>query len=436
MRTYVFKLNELGTLEEFKLDEKNYRVFISNDRQSITRTIANFINKNSEVHIHPFDLCIVNRKNNETFNIINYRDIFNDRRYINLRDIVKRSLKKNDVYYHDYNANMGNDSKKKHSIKNTLKRVGAGLAASLIISGAVSGVKSLFKKNIDKEIEIKPKPTTIEAHVSNYSFNTVMYETKIASPVLTADAVSIQNDSYVDDEEYVEHPEDFIEFVRPSLEEEITTLMEYFNVSSAEQVLNFVRVFINTMKEYDKILTEEEMIDIFYDMSQVPQDVKINEIKDTYGLTDEQVDEYAATHIGEGGTSYIDPFASSTTALNHSQYQVWINSLTKSRGMDVQDNIYLHTCYIPQFEAYKGRLYTQSLGDRSIIGYTAALDAIYLCKHYNIVMHNYAEFRSNGTTSFSNIQFTKNGNRFGHKMNPEDRLVDLTNENDKTLKLS
>lgn len=448
MRTYIFKVNNLHTLEEYRLDKNNEREYITNDRQSITANIANFINRNSEIHIHPLDISIVNKRHDQVFTIVNYRELFEDRRYINIRDIVNRAMKKNPVIIEQQHANIGNTKrKKKKSFKTFIQSAVAGISASLIVAGVSHGITSLIKN--DKVYEISTEDYKPSIKVEQFVSDT-KYQSERPT-MLSANVSYIQND-YInneiskdpkvvevitDPEEYTEHGEEFIKFVRPSLEEEISVLIEYFNVRTAQEVLDFMRVFINTMSEYDVTLTEEEMIDTFYDISQVPQDVKVQEFKDTYGLDDTQTDEVMATYVGEAGpSSYIGCFASSTTGLNHTQYQIWIDALNNSRKMEVGSNIYLHTCYIPQFEAYKGKLYTQYLGDRTVEGFNGGLDVFYLFEHYKVVMHNYSEFRSNGTTSFSNIQFNKNGNRYGHKMKAEDRIVSLKPEDEKVLKYS
>ena len=214
-------------------------------------------------------------------------------------------------------------------------------------------------------------------------------------------------------------------------------LMKYFNVDSIAEVDTFLKEFVKTMAGYGATYTLDDIVDIFFETATVPLEDKIEFVKSDKNLTDSQLDEVMATLVCEGqggGNKYVDVFAAATTALNHTQYQVWIDSIVRVRGEELGHTLYGHTCYVPQFQPYQSNVFYSFLGKRDIVGYYAALDVFYINSVYGLVMHNYTEFRGSWVDIDYKMQYVAGGNKFLHEMRPEDRIQnELTYKNNSTL---
>jgi hypothetical protein len=218
-------------------------------------------------------------------------------------------------------------------------------------------------------------------------------------------------------------------------EEKRTFLANYCNTKSLSELNNFIFAFINNMSKYGKSYTQSEMLNILYEIANLPLIDKISYVKSVYNITDTELDEIAATYGAEGfggGLRYQDVFAAATTGVNRTQFENWIYSTEMDAGIGTGENLYYVTANKCQFAAYGCDYYYSFLGDHNLVSYYATIDAIYLNHIYGIYLHDFTEFRSPETIS-TGMQYIFGGNRYIHEYDYSDRII-YTNDEQLVLK--
>lgn len=174
------------------------------------------------------------------------------------------------------------------------------------------------------------------------------------------------------------------------------TLLSYFN--NNEEALNkFIGYFLST---YGELYTQESIMDIFYDVSQIPLEEKINDILEKYNMTSEQLDLVVACAMAEAwghGKIYETSYAAASTMYNRINDVLFVddvNKAFKSTETNAGYNPYYQVILANQFEVYGNGRYKEFLNKTSEVGYRAAIDMFYL----GIPMHDYLNFLSNEYT--------------------------------------
>ena len=131
-----------------------------------------------------------------------------------------------------------------------------------------------------------------------------------------------------------------------------------------------------------------------------------------------QLDQTVAGCAAEGANHYIDLYGVANVIFNR---------ITQPYYAEKGRNPYLQFIAPKQFEVYETGSYLSYLYPKDILyerKYRLAMMAFYdmFYSNYDGIMHNYLEFRSWGTTSFSNTYFVIGGNRYGVPMNPSTRI--------------
>jgi len=209
-----------------------------------------------------------------------------------------------------------------------------------------------------------------------------------------------------------------------TLEEKEASLLKYFNMNNTSEIDNFFNFFIENMKRYEETFTKENLIKIFYIVSKMSLEEKIDFVKLQFDLTDEQIYEYTATHMAEGtghGKKYVDVFASSFTALNRAENALWQRSTENVHGKGTGDNIYYVTANKVQFSGYKNKDFYEFYGDESLLGFTAAIDAVYVGIKYNMYMHDFTCYNLPGPGESGT--FVATGNVYYREEDSKDRIV-------------
>ncbi len=179
-------------------------------------------------------------------------------------------------------------------------------------------------------------------------------------------------------------------------------------------------------------ITEEEYVNLHYmkpenldeNKSMVLQLLeKVNQEKEDYILSHycvskEQLDTVVAGVAAEGAKSYKDLYYVANTIFNRCT-----SPLYAENGL----NPYLQFIAEDQFAVYESGSYLFYLYPRNstyAMKFDTAKQAVYdmFYAGYDGVVHNYIEFRSWDTVSFSNIYIVENGNRYGNSMDESMRI--------------
>lgn len=147
---------------------------------------------------------------------------------------------------------------------------------------------------------------------------------------------------------------------------------------------------------------EQNVLEYFYHISQVPIEEKIAYILEKYRLTYEEFLFVAAVFMAEGKwESYLDVYAVTDTGKNRCKDGAYC--------IDFGSNIYSQVMGRGQFSVIRdGRVY-QFIGKTDMLAFQAVVDSLYS----SISLHNCLEFRGTSEKNFSGLQFTPRGNRFG-----------------------
>lgn len=197
-----------------------------------------------------------------------------------------------------------------------------------------------------------------------------------------------------------------------SFEEKEERVLNYTTLSKDEMTY-----FANLAIEQSTMLGDigngfasyEDVINAFYDLSNMTTEEKINIIMEREGLSYSQVDTVLAICAAEAGYSYIDGYAVGNTLVNR------VHSNTYRRYYS--SNLYDQATYPSQYVVYENGSYYQHLGDTEFLTYGAALDSI--CSEYLII--NYVGFR--GYDFDGAVQLVSGGNYYCVPVSLKDRYV-------------
>lgn len=325
------------------------------------------------------------------------------------------------------------------------------------------------KKTTDSFVVKKVIPLVLVGGISVMSLSPYQIRTKkttdhkvfdsmsqVATKVLTPEEIPTNGDLVLkvgENNSYVLTQEDFNKPIEERKEEVIAEpvieqeeikidahekekLMEYFNTDSLELVDSFLGEFVRTMREYGSEYTIDDLVNIFFEVSNIPIEEKVTYVKNAFNLDDAKIDATAATLVAEGvgfGGKYIDVYAATTTALNHLQFPIWVTSISNVRGEELGHNLYGHTCYAPQFNAYGSNNYYTFLGNHDLTGYKAVIDALYINSVYGLVLHNYCQFRGAWIDVPNGKIYEVGGNKYLDPQPSANRVMETMQKNNSTL---
>ncbi len=217
-------------------------------------------------------------------------------------------------------------------------------------------------------------------------------------------------------------------------------LKNYFSALSLDNRLTFILSETNlSYEEFESIAKSEELAlsmgytkaeyIILHVIYEAIEEAIFNELLSTLNLTYNQFYKTVQGILAEGGAySYREAFAITTVMLNRTIDTGYINSVNALYGPGAGRSIYYQAIKPGQFQVYDNGSYKKYTDIKSYPGYQAIIDCLkaFILDPSNR-MHNYKEFRSNGTTSFSNIMFTPTGNRYDIPLTPgKIRLPEFT----------
>lgn len=189
---------------------------------------------------------------------------------------------------------------------------------------------------------------------------------------------------------------------------------------SLDKVDYFVQLFLEQSEKWgalgDGFKTEEEVINMLYELSTTPLQDKIDYIMKNQNLTAQQVDIICAIGTAEAtweSNKYIDAYAVGSVFNN------------RQKSKSYPNNLYKIATSPSQFVVYQEGAYRAHLGDTNNSSYLGVIDAIYS----GVSVTDYIGFRSAGT-KIDGRQFVTNGNKY---------ILPLTEKNirfNNTIKIS
>lgn len=436
----------------YTYDSADNKKLICVKSEDVIKWIHNFSTFNTFIKVYPKDIEFVCPQKDTSIYIIDYKDILSNKNNKSIQESIDRaSLNGYFVMHNSSLLSNPNRGEKAQIIK---------IAAMMLVLSGISlfsvfpGLSS-FKKIDDK----KEFSNDTLAGVSKVIRDFTRANGSVEELIVESDAGAIKGDTlatYEDNlEDYIKTPNSLpldpeklndlkdekrlkqIENVDVDIEREF--LLQYFNIRSYDKLDSFLNEFIETMRGYERDYTKEELIDLFYKVANIPLEEKIECVKESFDLDDEKLDSVAATLVGEGyggGEKYIDVFATTTTAMNHLQYPAWVYDISRERGEELGHNIYGHTCYKYQFNAFDSDLYYRFFGKRDITGFKSVIDTLYLNAVYGLILHDYTQFRGAWIDVPNGKIFEDGGNKYLDKRRPEDRTLPEALQNDKNNSMS
>lgn len=211
----------------------------------------------------------------------------------------------------------------------------------------------------------------------------------------------------------------FKEAVENSLNEVITTeakinyILPYYQMNVVD-FNSFVNAVLVESSLSGSSLTREEIISVLYDLSFIPNEVKINTILSNQGMTMGQLDAVASVVMSEAymsGYNYVDAYAVATTMLNRICSFQWGRC-----GI----NAYQQAYYPGQFEVVRLRFNLKFIGRWELIGFQATVDCLYMGA--SLPMHGYTSFRSWGRPAAGRVHYVTGGNRYFNPLNAYERM--------------
>ena len=410
-------------------DDKNLKRLISTDAKDIIKGIKYIASLKTYVRIEEDNIELFSYDESVSITIVDYDKVLVDENHYGIEEAIKSAYKNG---YVRKNSSLSlNKPKRNHNNYTVVK------AASLILSAVMmftaTSPRQTRKSNVKYEeepsyiTEMHPKETNVKS-IADYS------DEELLDMVLNSESIGNAKEQ---GELQTEKVDQIIEEKQAEPEEKNTVterefLMEYFNVDDISKADDFLSEFIPTMLEYGKTYTLDDMADIFFEVANMPLDSKIQQVKMAFDLDDEKLDAIAATLVAEGvgwGNKYIDVYAATTTALNHLQFPIWVNSISNVRGTELGHNIYGHTCYTSQFNAYMSNNYYTFLGNRDLTGFRAVVDALYINYTYGIVLHNYCQFRGAWIDMPNAKIYESGGNKYIDALKAKDRVMYMEEKN-------
>lgn len=205
----------------------------------------------------------------------------------------------------------------------------------------------------------------------------------------------------------------------------------YFSNLSLDNRLTYILSETNlSYEEFENLASSEEMAlnngyttteyQVLHTIYKSINEAIFNELLATLNLTYNQFYKTVQGILAEGGAySYKEAYAITTTILNRTIDIGYINSVNALYGPSAGRSIYYQAIKPGQFQVYDNGSYKKYVDIESYPGYQAIIDCLRaFVLNPSSRMHNYKEFRSNNTTSFSNIMFTPTGNRYDIPLNP------------------
>ena len=403
----------------YKRDEQNNEEMF-NDYNDIIKAMDYLSHFNTIVKISYPDIQIICKQLNTSFIVFDYNKILSEEKYKELKEIIENVMK-NGMVYEDKKISYNPPTR-----KTIYTRIVS--ATSLILSGVIAfAVFNGFKpKTLEEPSDGMQEPKTSETKSTKEQLTIVddpniIFSSKKDKGSYSADT-SVKK-RFIEDDQFSKKEETKVKY---DIATEKEMLKEYFNVNSIEKLDEFFNEFIKNMIGYNIEYTADDLTDIFFEVSEIPLENKIQVVKETFNLTDEELDSVAATLVAEGyggGTKYIDVYAATTTALNRIQYPAWVCEINQKRGNGLGSSLHGQTCYYNQFQAYGSDNYRLYLGNRTLTGFKSVIDTLYINEVYGLILHNYTQFRGNWIDVPNGYIFETGGNKYLDKRNPEDRSM-------------
>jgi hypothetical protein len=207
--------------------------------------------------------------------------------------------------------------------------------------------------------------------------------------------------------------DDKSELNQSSLEEKRFSVLQTYQMKEMD-LNSFVNAVMIESSKCGMPLDEEQIISILDDLAKIPNEVKIEYILRTRGITLEQLyrtSEIVLAESADDGNNYVDAFGVTLTMANREISDDWV---------ECGNNIYLQAHAKGQFIVLTNGRVNRFRGETNRIGFQAYLDCLYMGSR--LPMHGYTSFRSWGKSSVGRVAYVYGGNRYFDEITVEERL--------------
>lgn len=188
-----------------------------------------------------------------------------------------------------------------------------------------------------------------------------------------------------------------------SIEEKTIFVLQHYQMNEVD-FQTFVNAIIIESSLCGSSIDQNQIVSILYDLAMIPNEVKINHILITRGITLEQFAKTSQVVLAESahdGTNYLDAFGVTSILINRIVSPIWAGY-----GQNVFEQAYARG----QFSVVKNGRIASFVNRSDLIGYQAFIDCLYLGG--SLPMHGYTSFKAWSKSPVGKIAFVHGGNRF------------------------